>query len=58
MRLREIANGHRALAAKLAELDRRLETHDEAIREIMTAIKSLMEPLEGEPRERIGFQRR
>ena len=58
VRLREIANGHRVLAAKLAELDRRLDTHDETIREIMTAIRSLMEPLEGEPREKIGFQRR
>ena len=58
VRLREIANGHRVLAAKLAELDRRLNTHDESIRGIMTVIRSLMEPLEGEPRERIGFQRR
>ena len=58
VRLREIANGHRALAAKLAELDRRLDIHDDAIREIMSAIRNLMESPEEKPRGRIGFHRR
>ncbi|HYE98521.1 MAG TPA: ORF6N domain-containing protein [Planctomycetota bacterium] len=56
VRLRQVLAPHRQLAAKLTEMERRLDTHDETIREIMTAIKVLMEPPEDDPpRERIGF---
>ena len=58
VRLREMTGNHQALAAKVAELDQRLETHDEAIQEIMSAIRGLMGPEEDEPREKIGFHRR
>ena len=58
VRFRQVLAPHRQLAAKLTELERRLGTHDETIREIMTALRILMEPPdEDPPRERIGFHR-
>jgi hypothetical protein len=35
---------NRELAHKLAQLERKLETHDEAILEILAAIRELMSP--------------
>jgi hypothetical protein len=43
------------LAVKLAELERRLGGHDDAIRAIMTAIRQLMVP-PPRPKEGIGFR--
>src|SRR5262245_33606909 len=53
VRLREMLATNKELAEKLAELERRLETHDQAIQEIFDAIKHLMQP--SEIRKQIGF---
>jgi hypothetical protein len=55
VRLRETLASHKALAAKFAELEQRLETHDKAIEEIIDAIRALMTPPE-KPVRRIGFR--
>jgi len=55
VRMREMVAKNRQLAAKINELDRRLETHDTAIQEIIEAIKELMVP-EGPSKRKIGFQ--
>jgi hypothetical protein len=55
VRLREMLASNRELAAKIEELERRLETHDSAIQDLLEAIKQLMAPPEGS-RGTIGFQ--
>lgn len=55
VRLREMLTANRQLAAKIGELERKLETHDTAIQELIEAIKELMAPPDG-PRGKIGFQ--
>lgn len=55
VRLREMLNNNRDLAAKLNELEERLETHDSAIKELVEAIRELMTPEERSLRK-IGFQ--
>lgn len=54
VRLREILAGNKELAAKLNELERKLETHDQAIAGILNAIRELMKPPETTKRP-IGF---
>jgi hypothetical protein len=47
---------HKELAHKLAELERKLQSHDESIRSLVVAIRQLMRPPEPEtPKRRIGF---
>src|SRR5256884_3431521 len=46
VRMREMLSANRQLAAKIEELDHRLGTHDDAIQELMDAIKELMIPEE------------
>lgn len=54
VRMRELLASNKELALKLAELDRRVSTHDQAIAGILKAIRELMNP--PEPRKRpIGF---
>jgi hypothetical protein len=55
VKLRELLASNRKLAAKIDELDRRLEGHDATIQELMEAIKELMAPEEGH-RRKIGFE--
>lgn len=55
VRLREILATHKELAKKLAELEARIEAHDEGITALFEAIRQLMEP-PGKPRRRIGFR--
>jgi hypothetical protein len=55
VRLREILTTHKALAHKLAELESKMETHDEAIRSLVSAIRQLMAGPE-KPPKKIGFQ--
>jgi hypothetical protein len=55
VRLREMISSNKALAAKLKELERRLDTHDQAIVEILEAIRALMNPPEAPPKRKIGF---
>jgi len=57
VRLREILSTHKALADRLAELESKIETHDEAIRSIVSAIRQLMAP-PAAGQKKIGFQLR
>ena len=57
VRLREILSTHKALAGRLAELESKIETHDEAIRPLVSAIRQLMAAPE-RPAKKIGFQLR
>jgi len=54
VRLREVTATNRELAQKLAELERRIASHDEEIQTIFEAIHQLMTPPE-KPRKEIGF---
>jgi len=56
VKLRRLALGHKELAAKLAELEARVAGHDDAIRQLVAAIRQLMAPPE-KPKRRIGFGR-
>jgi hypothetical protein len=55
VRLREAIASNQALAAKLVELERKLEGHDRAIAGILDAIRQLMAPPPDPPRRPIGF---
>jgi hypothetical protein len=54
VKLREMVTTHRALAQKLAELERRLQNHGKTIRSLVVAIRELMTP-PTLPRKSIGF---
>jgi hypothetical protein len=43
------------LAAKLKELEHRLDSHDEAIVDLFAALKRLIEPAEPKTKREIGF---
>jgi len=54
VQLRELLVGHKALADKLAELERRVTHHDNALSEVIAAIRALM--VQPKPASRpIGF---
>ena len=55
VKLRQMLATHKELAQKLAELEHRLEGHDQKIHSIFDAIRQLMVPPEL-PQHRIGFQ--
>jgi len=55
VKLREFLSAHKELAGKLAELERRVGAHDEAIQTLISAIRRLMEPPPAPPRSHIGF---
>ena len=56
VKLREMLSTHKELAHKLAELERKLQNHDESIQSLVVAIRQLMRPPESEtPKRRIGF---
>lgn len=56
VKLREMLVTHKELTHKLAELERKLQNHDESIRSLVVAIRQLMAPPEPEPpKKRIGF---
>ena len=55
VRLREMVAGNAQLAAKLKELERRLDSHDEAIANLFAALKQLLEPSGPPKRREIGF---
>jgi hypothetical protein len=57
VRFRTILSTHKALAHKLAGLESKIETHDEAIRSLMVAIRQLMVAPERPPKK-ISFQLR
>jgi hypothetical protein len=54
VRLREIVSANAELAAKFAQLERRLDSHDEAIAQLFAAIRQLLAPAPEKKRE-IGF---
>ena len=55
VRLRQMAGMNAAMAEKLAELERRVTGHDEAIRSLVQTIRQLMAP-SAKPRRSIGFR--
>ena len=55
VRLRELIASNKELAAKLDQLEKKLDTHDQAITEIMHAIRQLMTPPEPTKKRKIGF---
>jgi hypothetical protein len=52
--LREMIAGNVELAARLKDLERRLDSHDEAIIELFAVLKRLLEP-QAKPKREIGF---
>jgi len=55
VRMRRAIAANRNVLAKLAEVERRLETHDADIQDLMDAIRELINPPDP-PRRRIGFE--
>ena len=55
VRLREMIVGHKELARKIAELERKFGDHDEQIMVLIEAIKQLMDPKLPPKARRIGF---
>jgi hypothetical protein len=53
--LRELLSTHRELAAKLSELERKLEGHDSAIANLFEAMRQLLAPTGPEHSRKIGF---
>jgi hypothetical protein len=57
VKLREFAVSHKEFAKKLADLEKKFGTHDEAIRQIIATIRQLTSPpVEPKPKRRIGFK--
>ena len=55
VRLREAIASNKELAVKLGELERKLTGHDQAIADILDAIRQLMAPSPASPKRPIGF---
>lgn len=55
VRLRETLSLHKELADKLADLERKIESHDKGITTLFEAIRKLMTPAPETPRKEIGF---
>ena len=53
--LREMVSSNVQLAAKLAELERRLDSHDDSIAQLFAVIRELLEPTIPEKQREIGF---
>ena len=56
VKLRQILSMNNELAYKLAELERKIEKHDESIHAIFEAIRKLMTPAPVKPKPQIGFK--
>ena len=56
VKLREMLSSNKELALKLAQLERKIEKHDDEIKLIFDAIRQLMAPPETKKRK-IGFRR-
>jgi acyl-coenzyme A synthetase/AMP-(fatty) acid ligase len=54
VRLREMVAANTELAAKLKDLERRLDSHDEAIVELFAVLKQMLAP-EAKAKRQIGF---
>jgi len=55
VQLREVIAGHKDLARKIAQLERKLGNHDEQIMLLIEAIKQLMDPKLPPKKRHIGF---
>jgi hypothetical protein len=55
VRLREMVSANAQLATKLAELERRLDSHDSAIVDLFAALKRLLEAPQSQKKREIGF---
>lgn len=55
VKLRQILAAHKELRHKLADLERKVDDHDGAIRNLITAIHQLMEPPTPSRKLPIGF---
>jgi hypothetical protein len=55
VRLRQMLATHKELAQKFEELERKLQTHDKQIRDLVIAIRELMLPVETKPKKQIGY---
>ena len=55
VRLRQIMIGHKELASRLADLERKVGQHDEEISAAFQAIRKLMTPAPAKKIHRIGF---
>ena len=55
VRMREVLATHRELARKLAALKRRIDTQDETIFEVLTAIRQLLAPPPVPKKRPMGF---
>lgn len=55
VRLREALSHNKELAKKLGELERKFDTHDEAIAAILSAVRELMAPATPAKKRKIGF---
>ena len=55
VKLREVISTHKELTYKLAQLERKLQNHDESIRSLVIAIRQLMAP-PAPKRRPIGFR--
>jgi hypothetical protein len=55
VKLREMLATHKVMAGKLTELEKRLDSHDQDIRNLVGAIRQLMTP-PVKPRRKIGFK--
>ena len=59
VQMREVLLGNKQLAAKLAELEKRVGGHDEVIADLITAIRKLLEaPAEEKAKREIGYHLR
>ena len=56
VQLRQTIAGHKELARKIAQLERKLSDHDDQIQVLVEAIKHLMDPKPPPKKRRIGFQ--
>ncbi|MFQ5740999.1 MAG: hypothetical protein ACE5JX_18510 [Acidobacteriota bacterium] len=55
-RCRQMLSGHKEVAAKLVQLERRLADHNEKILVLIRAIRSLTSPEPVPEKRRIGFR--
>jgi len=55
VKLREMLATHKEMASKLKELEKRLDSHDQDIRNLVVAIRQLMAPTP-KPKRQIGFK--
>ncbi|MCY2993417.1 MAG: ORF6N domain-containing protein [Planctomycetota bacterium] len=55
VKLRQLVLAHSELAGKLDQLERKVGSHDEAIKQLVAAIRQLMAPAPAAPNNQLGF---